>query len=354
MMTRWQDFLVNKRGYMYLSLLFWGFLIYFFWGFHSMILWTLIFSYLGNSVIERVRRIKWLQNRLLVTVLVYLLFIGIIVFAGKTLIQPLVVQLKLIPNYVTEFLKEYPNLAKDVETWGSHNVNTNDIISYGKGTLTGSLTKVTEIFGSMATVILGLFLSFVFNSSKPKLIEFTEGFERSHYPEIFKEMGRLAMNFIRTLGLVVETQMIICLCNTFLMFLGMWAMGFPGLLVFTLMVFILGFIPVAGVLLSLIPLSIMALIVGGPIKLVEILIFVGLIHMFESYVLHPRLMANATNLPILVTFLTLILGEKIIGAWGLIIGIPTVIFILDVLGVQLKQHHPKKKKPKKGDEVLEL
>jgi len=89
-------------------------------------------------------------------------------------------------------------------------------------------------------------------------------------------------------------------------------------------------------LISLIPLTAVAFITGGLIRVLAVLVLVILIHMFESYFLHPRLMANATNLPIFVTFITLIVSERIFGAWGLLVGVPLVAFFLDVFDVQLK------------------
>lgn len=114
------------------------------------------------------------------------------------------------------------------------------------------------------------------------------------------------------------------------------------------MVFFLGLIPVAGVLISLIPLVIIAFATGGLIRLLEVLLLVVLIHLFESYFLHPRLMANATNLPIFVTFITLIVSEQLFGVWGLIVGVPLVAFLLQVFDVRLasvRQHSKSKMAP---------
>ena len=44
-------------------------------------------------------------------------------------------------------------------------------------------------------------------------------------------------------------------------------------------------------------------------------------------------MSAKTNLPIFYTFMILIFSEHFLGIWGLIIGIPIFIFLLDVLDV---------------------
>ena len=44
-------------------------------------------------------------------------------------------------------------------------------------------------------------------------------------------------------------------------------------------------------------------------------------------------MSAKTNLPVFYTFMILIFSEHFLGIWGLIIGIPIFIFLLDVLDV---------------------
>lgn len=53
--------------------------------------------------------------------------------------------------------------------------------------------------------------------------------------------------------------------------------------------------------------------------------------------LNPKLMANKTNLPVFFTFVILIVSEHFMGTWGLLLGIPIVIFILDMIGVDLTE-----------------
>ncbi|WP_278342584.1 AI-2E family transporter, partial [Parageobacillus thermoglucosidasius] len=101
--------------------------------------------------------------------------------------------------------------------------------------------------------------------------------------------------------------------------------------------FFLGLIPVAGVIISLFPLCFIAYSIGGIMKVVYILIMIAVIHALEAYVLNPKLMSSKTNLPVFYTFIVLIFSEHFFGVWGLILGIPVFVFILDVLGVKTVQ-----------------
>ena len=53
--------------------------------------------------------------------------------------------------------------------------------------------------------------------------------------------------------------------------------------------------------------------------------------------MNPKLMSDSTHLPIFFTFAILIVSEHFMGIWGLILGIPIFIFILDLVGVDLNE-----------------
>jgi predicted PurR-regulated permease PerM len=53
-------------------------------------------------------------------------------------------------------------------------------------------------------------------------------------------------------------------------------------------------------------------------------------------------MSNKTHLPIFYTFLILLISEHFFGVWGLIVGVPVFMFLLDVLEVPVEDISPKK------------
>ena len=143
----------------------------------------------------------------------------------------------------------------------------------------------------------------------------------------------LVENLLGTFGKVIEAQFIIAIVNTVLTVISLWIMDFPQLFGLGIMIFFLGLIPVAGVIISLVPLSLIAYTVGGFVQVLYILIIIVIIHAIEAYILNPKLMSSKTDLPIFYTFIILIFSEHFFGVWGLIIGIPIFVFLLDVLEV---------------------
>lgn len=318
----------------YLALVILIILAWFARGFLSLALFTIIFIYLGNAAIGGLERRLPLPHGLM-TLLVYLVFLGILVAAFAQIIPPLVSEASNLPHTVERLIQTYPQLESSAKKLMTNLSQNASVVSNGKAIFTSGIGKLSRLSSGVETIVLAFFFSFIFNLTKPQLQRFVHAFTLSRFAKLFVPMGQLIATFVQIFGTVIETQLLICTINTILMVFGLWLLKMPSLLILGIMVFFLGLIPVAGVLISLIPLGIIAFVTGGLLRLVEVLVLVALIHMFESYFLHPRLMANATNLPIFVTFITLIVSEQIFGAWGLIVGVPLVAFFLKVFDVNL-------------------
>lgn len=118
-------------------------------------------------------------------------------------------------------------------------------------------------------------------------------------------------------------------------------MRMPQIIALGLMVFILSLIPVAGVIISLIPLSLVAYSVEGLRYVIYIFIVIMIIHAIEAYILNPKFMSSKTELPIFLYLCCFTSRGTLLGTWGLIVGVPIFTFLLDILGVK----SVKKKKP---------
>jgi len=66
------------------------------------------------------------------------------------------------------------------------------------------------------------------------------------------------------------------------------------------------------------------------------------LHAIEAYFLNPKLMSAKTDLPIFYTFMVILFSEHFLGVWGLIIGIPLFMFLLDILGVTSSEESKQK------------
>ena len=327
--------LKKERLQKWLTLIFLMLVVFMARNYMSQILLIVIFSYISYFAIKKIRKFTKL-NQVFGTLTFYIALIGVITTVFSMTAKLVYQQLQGIPDIIEQANKfiifdndYFTELVKSIS-------KSSQIFTSGKYIALSGLAQLGKIGVGLEHIFIALFLSFIFNLTYQHLRDFGHNILESDYPHFFNISAEIIGKYVSILGKVVETQLIICSINTILMLIGLWIIGIPKLLLVGLVIFILGLIPVAGVLISLIPLGVFAFAVHGLIGVLSVLILVIIVHMFESYFLHPRLMAGALDLPIFVTFITLIISAKMIGTWGFIIGIPTVAFFLDFLGIKFK------------------
>lgn len=200
----------------------------------------------------------------------------------------------------------------------------------------GNVVSVISNISSLSVnIFFALILSLFFLLQKMRIYKFMTKFSTSKLAWLYDDLKYFGSKFTNTFGKVLQTQILISFINCMLSIIMLWIMHFPNVLGLGLMIFILGIIPVAGVFFSLIPLSLIAYSIGGLTDVAYILIMIAVLHALESYILNPKLMSDKTKLPVFFTFLILIVSEHFFGVWGLLVGIPVFIFLLDILDVNL-------------------
>ncbi|WP_284680209.1 AI-2E family transporter [Aceticella autotrophica] len=299
----------------------------------NLFLLTFILSYIFYNIQNYIfKNLKKFISRKIIAIFIYLLFVFfVILFFYKYM--PLVInQLFVIADEISHFdINEYKlNPAIESIVKG---INIQAYLNEGTKYLMGVVKNI-------GLVGLDLFLAFIlslfFNLDKEEIIDFFNRFEDSKISFLIKQYKIFGKSFLNSFGKVLQTQLLISLINGVLSAIMLTIMGFPQVLGLGAMIFLLGLIPIAGVWISMIPLCIIAFNIGGLIKVIDVIIMITLLHGLEGYVLNPKLMALKIKLPTFMTFLILLISEHFFGIWGLLIGIPMFVFLLDLLDVKLK------------------
>lgn len=321
------------------------------WYMMDIVFITFILVYLFYNLLSGVQ--KKLFSKLpfnvpngLVLALLYIVFIGILVILGSEVVPKAAV-------WVTAFTEQIINF--DIEAFKgalsprlAEAINNFDLDSGFNYLVTLLITKLGEFsarIGSLTfSLIVSMLLSFVIVVEKDDIVEFGKRVEDSKISFIYNYFMIFGGNFCKTFGKVMKVQLIIALVNSALSMIGLKFIGFEAIVPFGVMIFVLGLIPVAGVIISLFPLCIMAFNIGGIIKIVEVCIMVCVLHAIEAYILNPKLMSAKTRLPVCFVFIILLVGEHYMGVWGLIMGVPIFIFIMSMFDVDYAIVREKKQK----------
>lgn len=297
----------------------------------NLILLTFIFAFLvtrlENVILKRVRIPRKLIVIVLYTLVALFLYVAIVHFLPILIDQ--------ISQLVDSLVKIYNNPPDNaVAKWVVGFLKESNIEKYLQTGVDFIIASLSGIGSVGLSFFLALILSLFFSLEKERVTSFTGQFLTSKVGFIFKEAAFFGKKFVGTFGVVLEAQLMIALVNTVITTIALYLMDFPQLLSLSIMVFVLGLIPVAGVIISCVPLVLIAYSVGGLQDVFYILLTVVIVHAIETYILNPKLMSSKTNLPVFYTFIVLIFSETFFGVWGLIVGIPVFVFLLDILDVR--------------------
>lgn len=320
-----------------LALLFVVLVLYFARSMLNMLLITFILTYLINRFhnfisrnVDKVVRI----NRNITILLIYAIIITLLGLAIYNYMPVLLTEITDLFNQVISFYSNPPILPDNpVLTYLVEYLQDIDLSAYIQNGFTFALNTLTDIGEWSLNLFIAIVLSLFFLLEKEKVTNFTVKFRESRVGGLFKELEYFGRKFVQSFGKVIEVQFLIALVNALLSTIFLWIFGFPNLVALAIMIFLLGLIPVMGVVISLIPLCAIAFKIGGLVKILYVLIMIAVVHAVETYFLNPKFMSSKTHLPIFFTFLILLVSEHFLGVWGLIVGVPIFIFMLDVVEV---------------------
>lgn len=308
----------------------------------NMILFTFILTYIVVNWVHLVRR--WLPklSPAIITVVTYVLLLLLLYFGVTKYLPVLVRQIVKMVNSVVKFYES--NDTTVFYHYINHYISTATIMNQVKHGISLAVSTLTSIGVVTATFLLSLILSFFYTLELEQMESFSRLFLDSKFSWFFQDVAFFGKKFTNTFGVVLEAQFFIAICNTVITTVCLTVMKMPQIFALALIVFIFSLVPVAGVIISTIPLSLVAYSVGGLRDVVYIIIMVIVIHAIEAYVLNPKFMSSQTDLPIFYTFVVLLVSEHFWGTWGLIVGVPIFTFLLDILGVKSIHHHRKSRR----------
>lgn len=346
MTDAWHRFIANVKLRRFTVLLLVIMILWLMRSMMNMILFTFILTYLVVSWVRLVQR--WLP-RLSTTITVIATYV-ILIFAlylGVTRYLPVLTKqvIKMV-NSVAAFYST--RQASIIYNYINHYVSTATIMAQVKHGITIAVNTLTSIGAITVTFVMSLILSFFYTLELKQMNEFSRRFLDSDYGWLFEDIDFFGKKFVNTFGVVLEAQFFIAICNTVITTICLVFMKMPQIFALSLIVFIFSLVPVAGVIISTIPLAMVGYSVGGVRDVVYIIIMIIIIHTLEAYVLNPKFMSSRTDLPIFYTFIVLLISEHLFGTWGLIVGVPIFTFLLDILGVKPIRHGAKSVKIKQS------
>lgn len=328
--------------------------------FHLLFLAIFIIAYLFSSLAQYIHILIWkgldrfakkektktvvlkIFNKNLLITLIYIIF-SLVIILGIYNILPRIIQ-DLIE--LSSTFPATPVWVKDIIGSLTEFSKLNNIIMDNMDTIMEEknisiiyniIDRVRGVGVFLLKAFLAVILSYLFIMDRRKLRKYLETVKLGSFHFFYVEYEFILKKIAKWFGLLFKAQSQIAIINTLLT--TVWLMliwvfnggSYPYLLTLSLMVFLFSFVPVLWVIISAIPISLVWYGFGGISVVIQVIVLISLVHIFEWYYLNPKIVSEYMELPVSITFLILIVSEQLIWPIGLIIWVPIFYIVIDIL-----------------------
>jgi len=242
---------------------------------------------------------------------------------------------KLIP-IIADFIPGIVNQntvdgAKTVAENITEGVMLPDLFQQLQGVLasisSGFVSAISNLFGSIANVILIVVISFYLSLAEDGIESFlrivTPKQHEKYVIDLWKRSQRKIAKWLRG-------QMFMGLIVGLLTFIGLALIGVEYALLLAVIAAVFELIPF-GIILASIPAISLAFASGGISLAILVAGLYVVIQQIESYVVQPLVMRKATGVSPIAVILAVLIGFKLAGFWGLILAIPVTVTLLEYI-----------------------
>jgi predicted PurR-regulated permease PerM len=185
---------------------------------------------------------------------------------------------------------------------------------------------VVGIFHALVTILLTFMVAAFMSIDLPRFTGFFRGLvpadHRAGYDDLLERIDR-------GLSGVVRGQLIICVINGILTYVGLAFLGVKFSLLLALLAGVLSLIPVFGTIVSTMPIVLVGLMSGfwtGFLALCWILV----IHFIEGNILNPQIIGTSAHIHPVIVIFALLAGQSAFGLVGALLAVPVASILLEI------------------------
>jgi len=310
-------------------------------------LWNVLLIILTSIVIASfveyaVLKLKpYMKNRALIVFTIYIGVIGMLVVLSSVFLPVFIDEMsalvtslgQYIPNtsVLSSFQTDTITGAKDVIDTLSSNSSIGDVIKSGQNLIGSMSGGFFSIFGQAFGGIFNLVLIFILSLFLSLTDRGVENFLRIVTPEKQEEyVIGLWQRTEKKIGLWFQGQVLLGIIMGLLVYLGLTIMGVKYALILAIITAFCELIPF-GIFVATIPAAIFAFLDGGITLSVLTIGLYFILHQFENYLIYPLIVKNVIGISPLVVILSVLIGGHLAGFWGVVLAIPTAVFLLEFM-----------------------
>ena len=251
---------------------------------------------------------------------VYALFVFVIFNVFSLIIPPLVTEIiflfKNLPAIINRALPDYASL-----------INFDFLTNNLPGLANQTINFVKAIFSNVIFVTSTLFFGFYFLLEK-KLVEKTLG---NFFDELeIKKLEIISERAQTRMSSWFWGEIILMFVVGVLTYISLNLIGMKYTLALAVLAGLLEVIPTLGPVTSSIPAILIGLSVSPLLALKNIIVYL-VVQQLENNLLVPIIMKKATGLHPITTLIAMVVGGKLAGVMGVLLAVPTTIFVETIL-----------------------
>ncbi|MBB1058423.1 AI-2E family transporter [Dietzia sp. B19] len=272
-----------------------------------------------QRLLERVGLPRW-GGMIIVLVVLYLLLAALV----GMLVWALWIAAEEIPQYQDKFVELYGQMIEFLGRFGvSQDQVSSSLAGVDPGTIIGTVQNVagqlSSAGGQLTVLVIALtFLVFdipgitrrraVIARQRPRLADALSSFTH----------GVKSYWIVSTIfGLIVAVVDVVALM----------IIGVPLAMVWGVLAFVTNYIPNIGFVLGLVPPALFALLTGGPVDAIWVVVIYCVVNLVIQSFIQPKFTGDAVGLTPTVTFLSLVFWASVAGALGAILAVPLTLAV---------------------------
>jgi predicted PurR-regulated permease PerM len=184
--------------------------------------------------------------------------------------------------------------------------------------------------------ILIIIISFYLSVQRNGLENFLKIITPVEYEDYILDLWKRSR---RKIGRWIQGQILLGILVGVLVFLGLTILGVEYALTFALLAAVFELIPIFGPILASIPPIAVAFLQSPTLALAVLALFV-IIQQFENHLIYPLVVRKIVGVPPILVILSLIIGVKIGGFFGILLAIPAVTVAMEFFNDMAAKKHP--------------
>ncbi len=304
---------------------------------------ALVVVYLLNPLVTTLAR--RVGSRVLATLVVYLLFLGVITAIGVNL-APIVSRqvsgfIDRVPEYVKKGALEINQFAEARGSSLRVRVSEAEIVKFVEGhedTLAGFIGRVRAVGSSVLHVVLTFLLtavlSFYVLVDLPKI---QRAVRNLIPPPRRDELSALGEQLSKALGGFFRGQLLVASFVGVASALGLTLVGLPFAAIIGMISGVFNLVPLIGPFIGAVPAVLIGLLSGDPSLAWKSALVLTVVQQIDNHIVSPNVMGRTVQLSPIAVMLGLLAGGTLVGIPGMLMAVP-LIAVVKILGRYLWEH----------------